>query len=289
MRVPEAGSLPAGPDSVAPMEIIETKEGPAAVYRRGVGPLAVVLHGGPGFDHGYLVDAFKFLEHRRELVYFDQPGCGATPNPRSGATLRHTVRHAHALIAALSSDRRVDVIAHSWGALVYCGVLALACSESGGPSVNRALLVNPLPVCRDGYDVVRRRLVARLPTATRLAALWRLFRGGGQGVMELLMPYYVPEPRKLMMPPLTLNLRTYLQVTARLGAFDFSAALGALDNAVILHGASDIASEADIAALTKAASALREMPGTGHFPFYEEPVAFACLADNVFPRCPSER
>ncbi|HEY8105354.1 MAG TPA: hypothetical protein VIE46_04555, partial [Gemmatimonadales bacterium] len=50
--------------------------------RVGQGPPAVVLHGGPGADHGYLLPGFDALANRRELVYYDQRGGGRSPVAR---------------------------------------------------------------------------------------------------------------------------------------------------------------------------------------------------------------
>ena len=49
--------------------------------RVGEGPPAVVLHGGPGAHHDYLLPGFDALAHRRELVYYDQRGGGRSPGP----------------------------------------------------------------------------------------------------------------------------------------------------------------------------------------------------------------
>ena len=46
------------------------------VRRIGSGPAAVVLHGGPGAHHDYLLPGFDALADGRELVYYDQRGGG---------------------------------------------------------------------------------------------------------------------------------------------------------------------------------------------------------------------
>ena len=50
--------------------------------RVGSGPPAVVLHGGPGAHHDYLLPGFDALADRRELIYYDQRGGGRSPVPR---------------------------------------------------------------------------------------------------------------------------------------------------------------------------------------------------------------
>src|SRR2546430_17677483 len=54
-------------------------------YRRRVGdgpPPVVVLHGGPGAHHDYLLPQYDRLAHGRTLLYYDQRGGGRSPVPR---------------------------------------------------------------------------------------------------------------------------------------------------------------------------------------------------------------
>ena len=44
--------------------------------RIGSGPLVVVLHGGPGASHDYLLPQYDLLATRRSLLYYDQRGGG---------------------------------------------------------------------------------------------------------------------------------------------------------------------------------------------------------------------
>ena len=47
--------------------------------RIGEGPAVVVLHGGPGAHHDYLLPGFDALARGRMLVYYDQRGGGRSP------------------------------------------------------------------------------------------------------------------------------------------------------------------------------------------------------------------
>ncbi|HET6836764.1 MAG TPA: hypothetical protein VFH24_01910, partial [Gemmatimonadales bacterium] len=44
--------------------------------RVGQGPPTVILHGGPGAHHDYLLPGFDALAAGRELIYYDQRGGG---------------------------------------------------------------------------------------------------------------------------------------------------------------------------------------------------------------------
>src|SRR2546422_7052110 len=47
--------------------------------RVGAGPLVVVLHGGPGASHDYLLPQYDLLAQGRSLLYYDQRGGGQSP------------------------------------------------------------------------------------------------------------------------------------------------------------------------------------------------------------------
>src|SRR5262249_21937968 len=46
------------------------------LHEMGQGPTVVVLHGGPGADHGYLLPQFAVLADQARLVFYDQRGGG---------------------------------------------------------------------------------------------------------------------------------------------------------------------------------------------------------------------
>jgi len=95
--------------------------GNASLYARVVGsgePL-IVLHGGPDFDHGYLLPDLDRLQDAFRLIYYDQRGRGQSADD------------VHATDASLASDLddldrvkqyfRLDAAAllgHSWGAVL---------------------------------------------------------------------------------------------------------------------------------------------------------------------------
>jgi proline iminopeptidase len=51
--------------------------------RAGSGPATVVLHGGPGAHHDYLLPGFDALATGRTLIYYDQRGGGQSPVARN--------------------------------------------------------------------------------------------------------------------------------------------------------------------------------------------------------------
>src|SRR6266481_5751258 len=87
--------------------------------RVGHGPPVVVLHGGPGAHHDYLLPQYDHLaEGGRALLYYDQRGGGRSPVPRDVPVgWREHVADLEALRVYWELDR-LTVVGYSWGGLL---------------------------------------------------------------------------------------------------------------------------------------------------------------------------
>lgn len=263
--------------------LISTPEGPAFIRCVGKGPRVVVFHGGPGFDHRYLVEPLRFLAPRRKLVFYDQPGCGSTPRPEGGATPEHTFRHAHAVLQAVSAGDPVGVIAHSWGAVVLAGALARDNAATRARAFSEGLLINPTAINRSDYEVARKNFAVRIPLARKLRILLASLSGSnGARIMDLLMPYYSGNTPAYPPGIIPLDLATYRSINRGLAGFDFSDSLSRLRRLLILRGENDFTSPAEIGELIAATAGLETIPGAGHFPFIETSAAFREAARRAF-------
>jgi proline iminopeptidase len=78
----------------------------------------IMVNGGPGFDHTYVLcsDAWDAIARTRRVVFYDQRGNGRSGALRKGqsCTLADQVADLDALRARLGAER-FDLLGHSWG------------------------------------------------------------------------------------------------------------------------------------------------------------------------------
>jgi proline iminopeptidase len=136
----------------------------AGLYTReiGNGQPIIVLHGGPDFDHTYLLPELDRLSDAFRLLYYDQRGRG-----KSAADVQPedvTIESEVADIERLREHFHLNsltLLGHSWG-----GPLALEYAVRHPEHVSRLILLNTAPASHDDFIVLqedrRRRLAADL-------------------------------------------------------------------------------------------------------------------------------
>jgi pimeloyl-ACP methyl ester carboxylesterase len=82
-------------------------------------PMLVIVHGGPGWDHSYLLPASE-LQDIRHVVFFDLRGCGRSTRD---AELQPDLV-ADDVAALIGPGRQADVLGHSYGGGVAMRVAA---------------------------------------------------------------------------------------------------------------------------------------------------------------------
>ena len=100
----------------------------------------LVVNGGPGFDHGYLVTSpvWDEIAKGRRVVMYDQRGTGrSTPiKPGTPLTLRDQLADLEAVRKALGAEE-IDLLGHSYG-----GSLVMAYTARYPDRVKRLLIVD---------------------------------------------------------------------------------------------------------------------------------------------------
>jgi len=127
--------------------------GNASLYTRviGRGTPAIVLHGGPDFEHSYLLPDLDRLKDRFRLIYYDQRGRGrSAENVRpEDVTLASDVEDIDTVLQHFGLKKTV-LLGHSWGT-----VLALEYAVRHPERVSRLILMNPAPVSTADRNLMR--------------------------------------------------------------------------------------------------------------------------------------
>jgi proline iminopeptidase len=129
----------------------------ARLYCRdvGTGRPIIVLHGGPDFDHHYLLPEMDRLADSFRLIYYDQRGRG-----RSADGVRPDDVSIASEIEDLDRVRchfgleSVALLGHSWG-----GVLAMEYATRHPERVSHLILMNTAPGSADDCQILREHLL----------------------------------------------------------------------------------------------------------------------------------
>lgn len=122
-------------------------------YGRGPDTL-VVLHGGWGAEHGYLLDAFAGLGERHHLVFYDQRGSLRSPCPDSAITVDAHVADLERLRNELALER-LHLVAHSMGTRLALEYLASHPDRVGGMVLMGAVDPRPFDPATDSAIAAR--------------------------------------------------------------------------------------------------------------------------------------
>ncbi len=244
--------------------------------RIGSGPPTVVLHGGPGAHHDYLLPGFDALATGRELIYYDQRGGGRSQVPRDVPVgWREQVQDLEALREVWRLER-LTIAGYSWG-----GLLALLYATEYPERVGRLALISPAPAWRTAREEFERRFSERnlAPELQRQRAALRESdlrerdpEAYAQRLFELsVAPYFHNPERARDLTPFRVTGRTQQEVWASLGDYDLRRSLVHLQvPAFVLHGESDpIPIEASRELAEHLNAEFHPLPGCGHVPYVE--------------------
>jgi proline iminopeptidase len=274
-------------EGLAPRTTSRVVRGVSLFERRvGDGPPVIVLHGGPGADHGYLLPGFDTLAVGRELVYYDQRGGGRSPVARDVPVgWREHVADLDAL-RQLWGLERLAVLGYSWG-----GLLAQLYAVEHPDRVERLALVCPAPSRRAARDEFERRFAER-NLAPDLVVERQALRESGlrerdprayeRRQFELaVVPYFYDRAKARDLTPFRVVGRTQQEVWRSLGDYDLRPALRRLRvPAFVLHGEDDpIPIEASRESAALLGAEFHALDRCGHCPHVERLEDFRRLLD----------
>ena len=246
-------------------------------------PRLLVLHGGPGADHGYLLPQMLELAKDFELFFYDQRGGGKSKETvPTRVTWETQVSDLARVIAELAVDP-LAIVGYSWGGLLALLYSIEAARGRIAPPPARLALIDPAPVSR-AYRERFEAEFARRQQGPAIQSLRTELAASGlkesdpaayrQRAFELSVAGYFADPNRATdLTPFRVTGRVQQSIWESLGDFDLTRALAEVHcPALIVHGRQDpipIESSESIAKSLKAE--LVALEDCGHVPYVEQP------------------
>jgi proline iminopeptidase len=260
-------------------------------YGDAAAPRVLVLHGGPGASHDYLLPQMLQLARGRELIFYDQRGGGRS---RADASVPVTWQAHVDDLARVALELRVDplvVVGYSWGGLL--AMLHAVEAAGGGSAINpeAMLLIDPGPVSRR----YRQEFEAEFARRQASPEIQRLREGLAastlrerdpeayrQRAFELSVAGYFADPAAARdLTPFRIIDRVQRAVWESLGDYDLVPHLSSVRcRTLVIHGRDDpiplVSSDACARAL---GAQLVVLDRCGHVPYVEQPDALFEVAE----------
>ncbi|HEX6627582.1 MAG TPA: alpha/beta hydrolase [Gemmatimonadaceae bacterium] len=254
-----------------------------AKYGRAGGPKLVVLHGGPGADHCYLLPQMLRLGEKHDLIFYDQRGGGRS---KSDARVPVTWQTHVEDLGRIVVEHRLEplsIVGYSWGAML---ALLYTIEQRRNPHLvppARLALINPAPLTREyrgqfEAEFARRQANPEIQTMREELAASGLREQDPaayrQRAFELSVAGYFSDPRRATdLTPFRVIGRVQQSVWESLGDFNLIRDLqGIKTPSIIIHGRDDpipLASSSEAA--NALGTALVVLDDCGHVPYVEQP------------------
>jgi proline iminopeptidase len=254
-----------------------------AKYGRANAPKLLVLHGGPGADHRYLLPQMLRLGEKHDLLFYDQRGGGRSKaDARIPITWQTHVEDLGAVVEEFGVDP-LAVVGYSWGAMLG---LLYTIEQRVNPELrapDRLALISPAPLTKE----YRRQFEAEFARRQKSPEIQRMrdeLAASGlrerdpeayrQRAFELGVAGYFADPRKATdLTPFRVVGRIQQSVWESLGDFDLISDLkGIKIPSIIISGRDD---PIPLASSSEAANALGTnlvvLDECGHVPYVEQP------------------
>ena len=245
-------------------------------------PTIVALHGGPGFDHGYLRPGLAPLAGDAQVVYVDLRGQGRSGRPAiETCTLEQMADDVAALCAGLGIERPI-ILGHSAG-----GFVTLTLATRHPHLAERLILVDTAAATAamsDSMSILQQR-----NGAEARAAAERMFGGdfsepAVNDFIRLVFPAYLANPSNMATLGPTIGRCNFnpevaaFYFSTRAPLYDLRDKLaGIRQPTLVLVGEQDWLTPPGTAQALAAglpSSELVVLPDAGHFAFVEQPDIF---------------
>ncbi|HXQ77044.1 MAG TPA: alpha/beta fold hydrolase [Gemmatimonadaceae bacterium] len=265
-------------------------------------PRLLVVHGGPGADHRYMLPQMLHLGEEFDLLFYDQRGGGRSrSDARVPITWQTHVEDMAAIVSELGLDP-LSIVGYSWGAMLGLLYTIEQRKNAALPAPARLTLINPAPLTRN-YRQQFEDEFARRQASPEIQQLRDELTESGlrerdpeayrQRAFELSVAGYFSDPRNAKdLTPFRVVARVQQSVWESLGDFDLVQELsGVKIPSIIVHGRDD---PIPLASSSEAARALGTkcivLDDCGHVPYVEQPARlFAAIDPFLDETNPPER
>lgn len=243
----------------------------------------ILLHGGPGADHRYLLPQMLHLARDYDLILYDQRGGGKSRAENNSPVTWHDHVADLAAICHENSISSPSLLGYSWGGMLALLYSISALDDQMFPRPARLLLMSPAPVTseyRAEFDMnlrnrgnapeilEERRKLMESDLRDRNPEAYR------QRIFELGVAGYFSDPANAAnLTPFRVVGRVQQSTWESLGTFDLRPEIERLRvTARIVHGRDDpipTASSIDVARALQADLVLLDR--CGHVPYVERP------------------
>jgi proline iminopeptidase len=255
-----------------------------AEYGDAGAPPVLVLHGGPGASHDYLLPQMLALAENHRVVFYDQRGGGRSrhDDDREPIGWREQVADV-ARVAAELGVAPLRLVGYSWGGLLAMLYAIEANAGRVTPAPSRMALIDPAPVDRVHREEFEREF-ARRQAGPVVTALRDGVNASGlrerdpeayrHRMFELSVAGYFADPRRARdLTPFRVTGRVQQSIWTSLGDYDLLPALAELHlPAFVVHGRQDpIPLESSLTIARALETGCIVLEDCGHVPYVEQP------------------
>jgi proline iminopeptidase len=256
-----------------------------AKYGNPSGETLLILHGGPGADHCYLLPQMLELGEKYDLLFYDQRGGGRSRgNPQSALDWKTQVDDLARVINEFSLTP-LSIVGYSWGGMLALLYLIESFTRPEFPKPARTILIDPAALTR-AYRAEFETEFNRRQQSPEVRRMREDLNASGlrerdpaayrQRAFELSVAGYFQDPSNATdLTPFRVVGRVMSSIWDSLGDYDLLAQLKSVDfPLLIVHGRDD---PIPFASSKRAAEALGArlvlLDECGHVPYVEQPGA----------------
>jgi proline iminopeptidase len=265
-----------------------TKTTPVPLYWCEYGPASaeplLVLHGGPGASHDYLLPQYLALAEKHRVIFYDQRGGGRSrSDSHDNITWQTQVQDLGVVVDELGLDP-FDLLGYSWGALLAMLYALTAAENSTLRAPRRLCLIDPAPLARR-YRARFEAEFQRRQASPEIAREREELSASGlresdpeayrQRAFELSVAGYFADPKlSSQLTPFRVMGRVQESIWRSLGDFDVIAQLERIRStpSLVVHGWEDpIPVESSYESARALSSRFVVLEASGHVPHVEQP------------------